>query len=401
MKAYDLHGGTPFWLVHNGLGLVVPPVERDIDCDVAVIGGGITGACAAHALSDAGLSVVVLDRRHIGRGSTAASTALLQYDLDVPLYRLRDRLGTRDAERAFRLGVEGVQLVRSLAERSDAGFQLRRSVYLARGPKAVKALRHELSARADCGLDVEWLCEKDLDAEYGLVADGAIRSSVGAEVDPFRLTQHLLAVCHSRGVAVHDRTEVTAIDEREADVALRTDRGHTVRARWVVHASGYEAARHLPKRAVSLSSTFAVLSEPLPASAGPWPDRALVWEFKDPYFYARWFEDRLLFGGRDVGFRTASARDRMIDQKARLLCSDVRLLSPSRTVEPAFAWAGTFGTTKDGLGYVGAIPGRPRTLFALGFGGNGITTSALASRILTDLVLGRDNDDARLYRFGR
>jgi len=401
MKLLDLHGGEPYWLVRNGLGLVVPPLERDLECDVAIIGGGITGAFAADALSTAGLSVVVLDRRHIGRGSTAASTALLQYDLDVPLFRLRDQLGTSDAERAYRLGVEGIELVQALAKRSDADFQLRPSLYLGRGVKAIVALKQELKARIECGLDVEWLDKSELSAAYGLVADGAIRSSVAAEVDPFRLTQQLLAACVARGVGVHDRTEVTSIDEHDSTVSLLTKSGHTVRARWVVHASGYEAVRALPRGAVSLSSTFAVLSEPLPASQGPWLDRALVWEFADPYFYARWVEDRLLFGGRDLSFRSAPARDRLIPQRALALCSDVNGLSPSRVVETAFAWAGTFGTTADGLGYVGALPGQPRTLFALGFGGNGITTSALASRILTDLVLERQNDDARLYRFGR
>jgi glycine/D-amino acid oxidase-like deaminating enzyme len=401
MQQLDLHGGEPFWLVRNGLGLVVPPLDRGLACDVVVIGGGVTGAFAARALSDAGLSVVVLDRRHIGRGSTAASTALLQYDLDVPLFELRERLGERDAERAYLLGVEGVALVRSLSEASDAGFRARRSLYFARGAKGIAQLRREMIARGECGLEVEWLGASELGAEYGLVADGAIRSSVGAEIDPFRLTQHLLATCYSRGVAVHDRTEVTAIDEGDASVSVHTRSGNTVQARWVVHASGFEAARDLPRRAVSLSSTFAVLSEPLPVEHGAWSDKALLWEFKKPYFYARWFEDRLLFGGRDVRFRNALARDRLIPSSARALCHDMRTLAPMRVVEPAFAWAGTFGSTDDGLGYIGALPGRPRTLFALGFGGNGITTSALASRIVTDLVLGRQNDDARIYRFGR
>lgn len=133
-----------------------------------------------------------------------------------------------------------------------------------------------------------------------LVADGAIRSSVGPEIDAFRLTQHLLATCHSRGVAVHDRTEVTAIDEGDTAVSVHTGSGNTLQARWVVHASGYESVRDLPKRAVSLGSAFAVLSEPLPVEHREWSDKALSWEFAEPYIYVRWFEERLLFGGPDV-----------------------------------------------------------------------------------------------------
>jgi len=397
----DLHGGEPFWLVRNGLGVVVPPLDRDLVCDVAILGGGITGALMAHAMASAGLAVVVLDRRHIGRGSTAASTALLQYDLDVPLHQLRERIGGPDAERAFKLGVEGIELLRKLCEPLDAGFQARPSVYVARGSKPLAALRLEFQARTECGLDVEWLDAQALLAEYGLLADGGIRSAIAAEVDPYRLTQHLIAECIKMGVTVHDRTEVTEIDESETSVDLRTRTGPSVHASWVVHATGYESSRELPRGAVKLHSTFAVVSEPLRESPTTWTDRALIWEMATPYLYARLFEDRLVFGGRDVSFRNAAARDRLISVKSRGLCRDLRGLCPTLDIQPAFSWAGTFGSTDDGIGYVGVLPGRPRALFALGFGGNGITTSAVASRIGTDLVLGRGNPDARLYRFGR
>lgn len=70
-------------------------------------------------------------------------------------------------------------------------------------------------------------------------------------------------------------------------------------------------------------------------------------------------------------------------------------------VESEYAWAGSLGETKDGLGYIGPSPEIPRAFFALGFGGNGITFSVVAARILRDLVEGRANDDARIFRFGR
>ena len=77
-------------------------------------------------------------------------------------------------------------------------------------------------------------------------------------------------------------------------------------------------------------------------------------------------------------------------------------LFPDIRLEPAFAWAGTFGSTKDGLGYIGRHPCFPRAYFALGFGGNGITFSEIASRILTDLFLGkRTGGEEKIFRFDR
>lgn len=74
---------------------------------------------------------------------------------------------------------------------------------------------------------------------------------------------------------------------------------------------------------------------------------------------------------------------------------------PEPAIEPAFAWAGTLGTTDDGLGYIGNPPGRPREIFALGFGGDGITCSMIAATLVADRLRGAKNPDAQLFAFGR
>ena len=83
----DLRSGHAFWLIRNGLLNAFPAAEKDLRCDVVVVGGGITGALVAYHLAEAGINTVVLDRRDIGWGSTSASTALLQYEIDTPLRR--------------------------------------------------------------------------------------------------------------------------------------------------------------------------------------------------------------------------------------------------------------------------------------------------------------------------
>ena len=82
----DLRSGYPFWLVKNGLVHTYPALESDQDCDVVVIGGGITGALAAYTLVQEDVDVIVVDKRDIGWGSTSASTAMLQYEIDKVAY---------------------------------------------------------------------------------------------------------------------------------------------------------------------------------------------------------------------------------------------------------------------------------------------------------------------------
>ena len=93
----DLKSGYPFWPVNDGLLATYPRLTSDTSCDVAVIGGGITGALVAHHLVEAGLDTIVIDRRDVGWGSTAASTALLQYELDTSLADLTRDVGEERA----------------------------------------------------------------------------------------------------------------------------------------------------------------------------------------------------------------------------------------------------------------------------------------------------------------
>jgi glycine/D-amino acid oxidase-like deaminating enzyme len=97
----------------------------------------------------------------------------------------------------------------------------------------------------------------------------------------------------------------------------------------------------------------------------------------------------------------AKRRDALISEKTRTLKKKFSRLFPDIKLEVAYAWAGTFGETNDGLAYIGVHPRFPRAYFALGYGGNGITFSVIAAEIIRDAILGRKNQDAHLFRFGR
>ena len=97
----------------------------------------------------------------------------------------------------------------------------------------------------------------------------------------------------------------------------------------------------------------------------------------------------------------AKRRDALISQKTRTLVKKFGRLFPDLLLEVAYAWAGTFGETKDGLAYIGVHPRFPHAYFALGYGGNGITFSLIAAEIIRDYFLGQTNRDAHLFRFGR
>ena len=400
----DLRSDQPFWLVKNGLVAVYPPLETDLTCDVVVLGGGITGALITYVLTKAGVDVVVLDKRDIASGSTSASTAMLQYEIDKELQELTTMVGQADAVRSYRLGLEALEALEEIVGVVGAThlFQRVASIYATRYKRHRRRLQTEFAARQAAGFNVRYAEPAELKACYGLQAQGAIISAEGAVTDAYALAHTLFAHCKNLGARILDRTEATKIVPTATGITVQTNRNASIQAAKVVFATGYETQHYLKQKMATLHSTFALVSEPTPIAIAI-KDAYLLWETARPYFYLRATADnRLILGGGDEPFRNPQKRDRLIAKKSKQLLKLFTLFYPDfPQPEIAFAWAGTFGETKDGLAYIGESPELPNSYFALGYGGNGITYSMIAARIILDLYMGKANPDAHLFRFCR
>lgn len=151
-----------------------------------------------------------------------------------------------------------------------------------------------------------------------------------------------------------DRTAVLAVEPANERVVLRTDRQHVIDASHVVVATGYETAEFLELRVAELVSTYAFASEPLSETHAHVLRDLIVWEHADPYMYLRTTPDgRIIVGGEDEPFRNAMRRDRLLEKKTNRLVERFKDLVPDVELDVAFAWAGTFGETPDGLAYIG------------------------------------------------
>jgi glycine/D-amino acid oxidase-like deaminating enzyme len=284
----DLVSPQPFWPLRNGLLSVYPSLKRDVACDVVVLGGGISGAFVAEALTREGLDVVVVDKREVGGGSTSASTALLQYEIDTPLIELSRKIGRRDAEQSYRLCHDSIDSIERLVEdlKVECALQRRKSVYLATRSSDAEMLRKECVARQGIGIDVEYWDEPEVAARFSFSRPAALQSSQAVQLDCHRLTHALLARAATSGASIFDRTLVDQYDAGADGVRLRTDRGCQIRADHAVVATGYEAQEFLPKRVVKLKSTYALASEPLEMFPGWW-ERCLIWETGPTFTFAR------------------------------------------------------------------------------------------------------------------
>jgi glycine/D-amino acid oxidase-like deaminating enzyme len=374
------------------------PLSRNVRTEVAVIGAGVAGALIADSLSERGFDVVVLDRREPGAGSTQASRALLQYDLDVPLADLLELLPQARAVRAYQLGVEGIDALEAAADGIDCGFERRRSLYIASEERDAPELHREFEARQAVGLKVSWASQDLLLKQWGVHAASAIVSEDAAQVDPVRLTHGLLERAKTRGARIVEHAAVTEILEYDG-VLVRTECGKAIRAKRLVHAGGYEAHSLLPKGSAKLFSTFALESEPVDSDGGAWRDRALLWEFADPYLYARWLGNRVIVGGEDVRHRNDCRN--LLEGKCEKLLEKIGRWLPDLKLRVANSWCGPIASSEDGLGFVGPIGDRSPILLALCYGGNGTVHAATAAKMIGDEIEGRKNADADLFRVRR
>jgi glycine/D-amino acid oxidase-like deaminating enzyme len=399
----DLTTGCPLWPIRDGLLATYPALMRDITCDVAIIGGGMTGGFAALALAEAGVDVVLLDKRDVGTGSTASCTGLLQYEIDTPLHKLINRIGEEKAVRSYLLCLSAINKIERLTKTlgDDCGFARRTSLYLASHPRDVASLEKEHAARVACGIRLDLLGPRDVRAKFPFTAPAALLSYDAGEIDAYRLTHALLRRAADHGARAFDRTRVTTIEHRQRRSTLHTDRGHRVSARKIVFATGYETDRYLRDPRVKLRTTYALASEPVESFDG-WADRCLIWETKRPYFYARTCEDnRICIGGADEDFINPDAHADLLPRKQSYLKRRFARMFPSIPFETAYRWAGVFGESDDGLPFIGDCAKVPNSYFGIGYGGNGITCSVLAGEIIRDLFLQRPNRDAELFCFDR
>lgn len=401
----DLKSGYPYWAVKNGLMRAFPQLDADLACDVVVVGGGITGALIANELTTHGHSVAVVEQRDIGWGSTAASTALLQYEIDTPMIDLARQYGEDQAALAYLACAEAIPKLQALARKvGDVDFSRMHSLYYASRGGDVDAMRDEFNLRRRHGFDMEWLASDALRERFGMTAaPAAILSKLAARIDPYRMAYRLLASVARRGGGVYDRTVIDTMETTARRVHLRTVSGFAIRAGHVVFAAGYANQRWLHATVAKNRSSYAYITDPIaPEALGPLGD-TMIWESARPYLYLRSTGDgRLLIGGEDDAVDMSARRDRRVDRKARTLRKKVQTLFPALALQPAFSWAGTFAETEDGLPFFGPHAQHgPRVLFAMAYGGNGITYSMIGAGLLRASIERKKHPLAKLFSFER
>ena len=401
-RKLDLRTGAPVWTAYRAPRVSTAKLMHDLKCDVLVVGLGISGAMIAEALTADGLSVVGVDRRGPLLGSTPATTALVQFEIDEPITGLSEKIGRSSAEQAWRRSRLAVDNLRGRIEelQISCNLEVRKSLYLAGNALGAGQLRQEAQARRRAGIGATYLVPQVLKEKFGIDREGAILSNGNLALDPRKLTAGLLNKALERKARLYAPVEVTEITDGRNEVVVETRDGPAITARHVVLATGYEMMDIVPSDTHSIISTYAIATKPQRRAI--WPDAAFIWEASDPYLYMRATADgRVICGGEDEAFVDEASRDRLLPGKTARISAKLKHLFPNLDTTADFSWTGCFGTTTTGLPYVGTLSGHPRIFAVQGYGGNGITFSQIASELVSTTIAGVDDADANLFAFGR
>jgi glycine/D-amino acid oxidase-like deaminating enzyme len=383
-----------------------PPLARDVNADVVILGGGFTGLWTAYFLTAANpnLKIVVLEQDICGGGPSGRNGGFAsgwwdELDSLITLY------GAGDAVRACRAISDSISGIGDFchAHGVDAWFMSAGYMFAATSTHHETLCKKMVSLASEAGVPDEMraLNPNEVNARCASPAfRGGAFMKDGASVQPALLVRGLRRVVLERGVTIHEGTPVTRLDAGPPAVAV-TPRGSVRAPRAVLALNAWATGwPQLSRRLVAWSS-YIVLTAPAPerlAEIG-WTGGELITDLRTSVRYFRTTRDgRIAFGGG--GGRASSRIDDSFTHDMRAVveaAEGFRRLFPSFADVPLEdAWGGPIDVSTTHLPAFGSLESNPNLYYALGYTGNGVAPSHLAGRVLADLVAGADTEVTRL-----
>ncbi|ERI94121.1 FAD dependent oxidoreductase [Clostridiales bacterium oral taxon 876 str. F0540] len=322
-----------------------PKLTSNTDCDVVVVGGGISGALTTYYLSQYKLNTVLIEKSKIGQGSTLLSSGILKPYFDKSINDLSKLIGENHAERAFKLCLKSIDDIENILS----------------------------NIHKDCGF------EKTKDSH--------------ALLDPFRFCHAILKTAASKGALIYENTSLLSFDYAPDKIRVNAGDFH-ITCKKIVFTAGQSALKLIKDEIVKYRPSVTIVTNKLDKVDGA-AQKCMCFKPNDLYYNIRVaYGNRILaqaYGTDDEQSLTAS---RIID--------DLKSMFPDiKNITADYIWKCSYPETKDSLPYIGTYTSLPNCYFNLGLGGNGETLAAYGAQIIKDLILYESNPDAEIFSFNR
>ena len=389
-------GTEPYWIDSASIP-TSRSIDRDLDADVVVIGGGITGLTTAYLLAESGKSVVILDRGRCGQIDTGHTTAHITMVTDIRLGDLVDQLGKTHAQAVWDAGLAAASQIESIVRAHEiaCSFDWVPGYLHAPAGRASSTDAHEFEKEAalanELGFDASYVDDVPLVGGPGICFDHQAR------FHPRKYLAALAIAARLEGAKIFEHSEAEAFSDEPLGVKANDH--------WV-HCDDIVIATHNPRVGIesfagatlfqtklALYTSYVVAGR---VAKGTVPD-ALFWDTADPYQYMRLEprrdHDLVILGGEDHKTGQESNTDACYAHLQEVLADRVP------DVSLAYRWSGQVIETPDGLPYIGRTT--DHQYLATGFAGNGMTFGTLSGMIIADAITGRRNPWAELFDANR
>jgi glycine/D-amino acid oxidase-like deaminating enzyme len=358
--------------------------------DVAVIGGGFTGLSAARQLAKSGVSVVLLEARHVGYGGSGRNGGHLNNGLAHSYIAAKSELGTERAKALYRAFDSAVDTIEAIVaeEGIDCSFRRAGKLKLASKPKHFDGIARNFEAvHNEVDPDTALLSRADLKGEIGSDAfHGAMLSRKSGMMHMGRFVHGLAEAAVRRGATIHEDAPVTGRVKTAGGWNLSTPRGQVTADRVLVATNAYtEGPFDYFRRRIIPVGSFIIATRPLTTEeiARTIPgNRTCVTSMNIGNYFRLAPDNRLLFGGRA---RFSAVSDATSDAKSGkiLRASMARIFPHLRDIEIDYCWGGLVGMTKDRFPRAGSADG---LYYSMGYSGHGAQFSTHMGVIMADLI---------------
>ncbi|WP_432401991.1 NAD(P)/FAD-dependent oxidoreductase [Wukongibacter sp. M2B1] len=408
----NLVSGDMLWTNINKIPEKYSYLSEDINCDVLIVGAGITGAICSYYFTEAGIQTAIIDKNIIGYGSTSASTSILQYEIDTDLVGLKGTLGLDNAVECFKLCEKTVYEIEKVVDNLDCkcGFNLRDCFYYTDSEADVSRLKKEYEVRKNHGFNVEFIDSKKANNMFSFPVKAGIYSRSGAgDIDPYSFTHKLISHSIKKGLRVFENTEMISIRQLSEEVEVTTKNRFKINTKKVIFASGFEAKEMIDSKTAILTRTFTLVTKPIGNFDG-WNNRCIIRNTNNPYTYLRTTsDDRIIIGGEDLELGGKNSKvscltndDTVVIDKYGILNNRLLSMFPKiDNMEVEYRFSGLFGESGDGLPYIGEYEKYPNCYFCLGYGSNGILYAVIGAQLIRDLYLGNPSKLLDLFKIDR
>jgi gamma-glutamylputrescine oxidase len=386
-EATAAYGGT--WYAKTKVDAPLrPPLQLDVDVDICVIGGGLTGLTTARELARDGRSVVSIEAGHIAAAASGRNTGFVLPGFAASPESIVGRVGFDRAKDLWALSQSGLEYVRN-AIRDDAmsGVDPHDGWLCVSKTDNGDAFARLVGLVGEFGGEAEgWPTERVRAALHTERYFHAINFTQAFHIHPLNYALGLAAAAERAGARIFEQTPALSIDPVGVRKRIVTPAAR-LRAHHVVLCGNVQLAGLMPKIAATLLpiTTYVITTAPLgPGLAEAISYRGAVSDSDLADNHYRIVDgDRLMWSGR-VTMWPRDAR-----RYVRALTADIRRTYPQLgDVAVDFAWSGTFGNAIHRMPQIGELA--PGLWLASGFGGHGLNTAALAGTLIARAIADGD-----------